>query len=225
MTNQSDPLLREVDEALRHDRLMEQWQQYRMPLLIAAIVFVVVSLGFTQWRNYREAKAGNAMEEFAAAQQLMKEEKFAPAAQAFSDIAQHSFTHELADLAHLWQARALSEAKQTPAAIQILQALVAQPQSKQRIWRDIACIRLATLDAAQSSCLALNDGSPLNGERSLLRAAQLWHDDHAEEARLLLQALLDNTQTPESVRENARRYLAVIAPSGAALRTESSPKH
>lgn len=216
MADTGDALLREVDEQLRHDRAVALWKQYRRPLLFWAVVVVLFAVGMTQWRTYQEQKSGQALEAFTAAQALLATGKANEAASAFAAIAEQSKGKERGDLAHLWQARALIAAKKPEDAAGVLVALAEHPQSKQLLWRDAACLRLAALDEAKAApCLASADKSPLAAQRQLTRAAALWHGGHIVEAQPLLEALVNDVATPNSVRSAAQHYLGGIAPKPA----------
>ncbi len=222
MIETTDPLLREIDEALRHDRMMAQWKRYRRMFIAVAAVLIVFTLGYTQWQNYRIASAGRAMEAFTAAQTLMKQENFEEAVTAFAALAEDSSSRELTDMAHLWQARALMGANRTEEATALLVQLADQPRSKQLVWRDLACLRLAALDETKATpCLAARNHSPLAAQRKLTYAAHLWNIEKPSEAQPLLEMLAKDEATPTSVREHAKRYLGVIAPTpGASAKQE-----
>lgn len=212
MIQTTDPLLREIDEALRHDRMMAAWKQYRRLFIVFAVVLVAVTLGYTQWQNYRDRKSGEAMEALTAAQTLFGEEKFVQAAEKFATIAADSTTRELADIATLWQARALLGADRKEEAVSLLTQLANTPRSKQLIWRDLACLRLAALDESKATCLTAKDDSPLAAQRKLTQAAIVWHQKKLGEAQTMLESLVNDSETPSSVRDSAKAYLGVVAP-------------
>lgn len=212
-TTNDDLLLREVDEALRRDRIMAQWKRYQRPVLFGVAAIIVFMLGMTQWRSYLQTQAGKAMQQFAAGQTKVAEGNFSEAATIFAGIAEHTSTHELADLARLWQARALVGAEKKADAVALLDALANHPRSHQHMWRDLACLRLVALDESKAGCLATPDASPLAAQRTLVRAAIAWNADNSDEARRLLETLLNNPDTPVSVRDSAQRYMAVVAPA------------
>ena len=213
MTDQGDSLLREVDRDVRDERMAALWQQYRRPVMVGIAAIILGTFAATQWRDYREKQAGIALQEFSAAQQLFAAKKFDDAAPAFATIAAQHKGNELADIAHLWQARALLSANKNAEAMGAFADLAEHPQSRNLIWRDDACLRLVALDASKSACLGADDNSPLQPQRTLTRAALLWSQQKAPEAQTLLEGLINNTETPASVRESAKRYLSVIAPA------------
>jgi hypothetical protein len=216
MTDQGDSLLREVDQAMRDDRMAALWQQYRRPILVAMVAIIFGTIGNAKLRDYRETRAGEAMQQLSAARQLFSQKKFDEAAPAFAIIAHHHKGDELGDMANLWQARSLLAANKKSQAITVLSSLAEHPQSRNHVWRDTACLRLVALDATQAKCLTAEDASPLAAQRTITRAALLWNEEKTSEAQALLEGLINHTKTPASVRDNAKRYLSVIAPTKAA---------
>lgn len=206
----TDSLLREVDDDLRHDRMMALWRQYRKPLLAAVIALVVATAGASLWKNYQEKKFGDAMQEFAIAQKQYEAGNYKDAADDFATTADISINDNLRDQAHLWQARALEKDGRTAEAVKLLEQIATTPEGSDLIWRDLACIRLVGLDASKHACL--NEGaSPLSAERDLIRAATLWQDGKSDEAGKILHALANDANAPKPVRERAQNYLSAAA--------------
>ncbi len=222
MTNTSDPLFREVDEAVQRDRLHALWNEYRRPIIAAVIAMIGFSIGMSQWHTYQEQKAGRAMEQFSAAQDLYAQEKYMDAANDFAALATQPATPEIADMAHLWQARALIAAKKEAEAIALLVALAEHPQSTKLVWRDLACLRLVTLDASKNTCLDADANSPLATQRKLVQVAHLWESQKSDEARSILEALIADPNTPQSTRISAQNFLSVL-PAPAKIAAQQTP--
>lgn len=218
-----DPLFQEIDEAVQRDQMLALWKQYRKPIVAAIALFVMLTLGLSQWRNYQERQAGLALEKFSAAQDLFKHEQYEAAAAAFAELGAHPASKEAGDMAHLWQGRALVEAKKLPEAITVLQDLAEHAHSKQFIWRDLACLRLVALDSTKTSCLALSGESPLASERKLTQAALLWEQHQFDEARAVLQPLTLDPLASQQVRERAQRYMSVLPAPKPTVTTNPAP--
>jgi len=207
---QEDSLLREVDDAVRHDRMLALWQRYRQPLFAAAIALVVATAGGSVWNGYQEKKAGESMQQFAIAQAQYDAGAYKDAADSFATTADIALKGELRDLAQLWEARALEAGGKKNAAVKRLEELATNPQGGDLVWRDLACLRLVGIDSSKTACL--KDGaSPLAGERDLVRAAVLWQDGKADEAAALLTKLANDPNANDSVRTRAQQYLSAVA--------------
>lgn len=203
-----DSLLREIDDALRHDKLMDLWRRFRAPILAAAIALVVATAGHGIWQNYQEKQGGIALEKLTSAELLYGQGKYAEAEAAFAALAKESHGN-VRDMALLWQGRAIEQ--QEPArAVSVLAELANHPSGSDAIWADLACLRLAGIDEARASCLGNPQASPMKPERDFLRAARLWKEGDVVQARITLKKIADNAQLPETLRGRARDFLAVM---------------
>jgi hypothetical protein len=204
-----DSLLREVDDAVRHDRMVALWKKYRTPVLAFAVALVVATGGSSFYREYQQKQAGINMAQLVSAQSDYNASKFADAATKFEKLATNGKRANVRDLARLWQARALEKSGNTEAALKPLAKLAEHPESNDLIWRDLACLRLASLDAKNHTCLGA-DNSPLASERRLAKAADLWQQGKNDDAAKLLASLAADSSAPESVRQRAAQYQSAV---------------
>ncbi len=209
---EEDNLLREINEAVRHDRLVALWRQYRLPALCAAAALIVATAGGSMWNSYQDKRAGQAMQQFAIGQEEFKSGAFREAADSFATTADVALKGALRDLAHLWQARALEKYGKTDRAVVLYDQVANKPDGNDLVWRDLACLRLVALDEKKTACLSYGD-SPLVGERHLVRAATLWQQGKKDEAAVLLGLLADDVNQSESVRTRAQNYLSAVSAS------------
>lgn len=207
---EEDTLLREVDDMLRHDRMVALWKQYRTPVLASALALIVATAGGTLWSGYQDKRAGQAMQQFAIAQDQFNSEAYAEAADSFATTADVALKPELRDLAHLWQGRALDKAGKADKAVPLFEQVATNPEGSDAIWSDLACLRLVALAPKKNTCLSAG-ASPLAGERDLVRAATLWQEGKTEEAAKILTALSTDAKQSEAVRTRAQHYLSAVA--------------
>lgn len=210
MPPQDDSLLRDVEDAIRHDRMMALWRTYRGPLFAAAAALVVATAGSALWKTYEKNRAGEAMQQFTIAQQRYEAGDFKAAADDFATTAEIGMGGALRDLAHLWQGRALIADGRTQEAVTVLEQVATAPEGDDAIWSDLACLHLVGIAPTKTDCLKAGD-SPLAGERALVRAASLWQQGKMEEAAALLDSIAANASYSESLRSRARDYRSVTA--------------
>ena len=86
MVDQNDMLIREVNDAVRADRLQRFWRQYRWPVMVAAILLVLFTAGNSLWRHYQQQQAEAMTLAFAEAQGHYQREEFAKAVQFERDL-------------------------------------------------------------------------------------------------------------------------------------------
>lgn len=208
MAEPKDTLLREVDEALRADRVANLWQEYRGTLLAVIIAAVVFAAAFSIWQAYQKNQAEAAMAKFDAAITLFQNGERAKAETAFAGLAKAG-SGEKRDLAQLWQARVLEAMGREKDAVPVL-TQVAQSSAGDLLWRDIACLRLMGLSADLPASCTAGDDSPLRPMRDEWRAGQLWKEGKVKEARALL-AVIANSEGSEVNRGQRERAAALLA--------------
>ena len=203
----ADTLLQEVDEALRAERAGALWAKYRGTIIGVAVALVLGVAAKTGWQHYREAKGGEMLVKLTEAQTLLEGGKPVEAATAFGAIAAEA-TGEFKDLALVWQSRALLNAGKKDEAIAPLKAAVADGAS---LWSDIACLRLAGLDAAAAdSCLGAKTASPLAAIRAQWSAANLWAKGDVSGAKAMLEALIADKNTTPDTSARLTQWLALM---------------
>lgn len=200
----ADSLLREVDEALRADRASALWQKHRSVIITFAVVLILGTAANSLWQAHRKTQGGERFAALSMNEQLLASGKAEEAAQGFKKVAAEA-SGEVKALALVWQSRAHVAAKQPEQAISALQAAVAQGHS---LWADIACLRLAGLDAkAAAPCLAANEKSPLAATRAEWSAANLWAEGNTAQAIAALERHAADPDTSPEARARVTQWL------------------
>lgn len=205
----NDNVLREIDQDLRNEKLRQFWRRFRVPILASVALLVAITAGSSIYEDHRSKKAGEAMVKLDAAIQQLQAGKPSEAAGSFDKLASES-QGELRDMALLWQARAEAQAQQADAALRTLNSLAEKPAGKDLVWRDMACLRLMAANADAPKACAAASNSPLKSQRLEWHAALLWQQGKADEARMLLRAIVDDENTPPSQRERAQRLMRAL---------------
>ena len=201
----ADSLLQEVDDALRADKFTAFWQQYRTTLFTFVILLILGTAAHSVWQHYKQEKGGEMLARLSATQQLLTDGKADEAAKGFGDIAKNA-SGEFKDLALVWQARALIAADKKDDAVSVLKEAV---NSGSNLWTDVACLRLAGLDAAvASTCLSNSKDSPLASTRAEWSAANLWAKGDRDGAIAAAEKLLKDPNTSADSRERVTHWLA-----------------
>lgn len=215
----ADNLLQEVDAALRADRAGALWNQHKKTLITFIVVLILATAANSIWQHYREARGGEMLANLIATQQLLEQGKADEAAQGFKKIADGA-SGEFKHLALVWESRALFAANKKDEATNALKQAVADGNS---LWSDIACLRLAGLDAkAAETCLASKNNSPLASTRAEWSAANLWAKGDADGAIAAIEKMLANKETPAESRQRLTQWLATMkAQKTAPVKNES----
>lgn len=202
----ADSLLKEVDDALRADRASALWQKHKASIIVFVVALVLGTAANSIWQQQREKNGAKTLTALSENQQLLARGDAAGAAKGFEKIASDS-SGQVQALALVWQARAHLAAKQTPEAIAVL-STAAKGNS---LWHDIACLRLAGLDAnAAAPCLADTKKSPLSAMRAEWSAANLWHSGKSAEAMAALDALIARADTSVDTKARLTQWRAAM---------------
>ena len=206
----ADTLLSEIDQALRADRAGALWNTYRTPLFAIAGALILGVAASSAWQAYREAKGGAMLVKLIEAQKLLDAGKSAEAATSFGEIA-NAASGEFKDLALVWQGRALVLSGKKDDAVNAFKSAAENGGS---LWSDVACLRLAGLDAASAEgCLSDKASSPLASTRAEWAAANLWaKGDNAAAKAAIEKILADKTTDPDTAARLTQWLTIVNAP-------------
>lgn len=207
----TDTLLQEVDAALRADRVAKLWHQHKHAIIGVAGAIILATAASNAWQSYREYQGGKTLAALDAAKSLMGAGKQEEAATAFGAVAARAHGETKA-LALTWQGRALASAGKTTEAVSVLSEATT---SGVNLWSDIACLRLAGLDAkAAAPCLGAKTDSPLKELRAQWAAANAWEAGDKEGAVKALEAMAADEKTSLETREQVKQWLAVVNAQG-----------
>lgn len=211
-------IFNEVDEELRRDQLKKIWERYS-GLIVGAALVVVAAVG--GWRGYqylenqRASKAGTAFE---AASTLSERNKHAEAEAAFAKLAQEA-PGGYRTLARL---RAAAEAAITDPQAGIKQydeigADAAVGQSEQDLAKTRAAMLMldtASYDELRQRLEPLTSaGRTFRHTARDLLAFSAWHAKDDNAARQWITLIVNDAETPSSVRSRAETLQSLLPPS------------
>ena len=212
----TDEFIREVDEAVRQDQWLKLWKQYGNYLVAAALAVVIGTAAGVGWRAWHASERLEEARRYAAAQQLMREDKPAEAAAAFAALAADADSGYRV-LARLRAAEAQAQAGDAAAAMATLEQLAANDDA-QPVYRslgELLATQRAFAEAQPSAVLAeleplVGIDDPWRYSALELRAlAQMQSGDTAA-ARQTLDDLLADPLTPPQLGRRAAELLAFL---------------
>ena len=212
----TDEFIREVDEAVRQDQWLKLWKRYGNYIAAAALAVVIGTAAGVGWRAWQQSERLEDARRYAAAQQLLREDKPAEAAAAFAALAEEAGGGYRV-LARLRAAEAQAEAGNPAAATATLEQLAANDDALP-VYRSLAellATQRAFANAQPTAVLAeleplvgIND--PWRYSALELRAlAQMQSGDTAG-ARQTLDDLLADPLTPPQLGRRAAELLAFL---------------
>jgi len=197
-------IVREVNEAIRQERLHKLWKELRIPVFFIVGLAIAATAGGSIWKEMTREKNAEFTQAMFAAKRLYDAKKFDEASTAFAALA----TEQSADkkqMALVWQARAERQTNADDAARKTLESALAI-KGGTLLWRDLACIELIPIaPELPKECVASED-SPLAPELTAAHAASLWEQGKTSEASALLDQLIQSQATPPVLKEQAEAW-------------------
>jgi hypothetical protein len=212
----TNEFIREVDEAVRHEQWLKLWKQYGSYFVAAALAVVIGSVAAIGWRAWQENQRLDDARRYAAAQQLLRDDKPAEAAAAFATLAEGANSGYRV-LARLREAEAQARAGDPAAATATLEQLAANHDADP-VYRSLGELLAAQRDFANAQPSAVLAGlEPLVGINDpwrysaleLRALAQMQSGDTAA-ARQTLDDLLADPLTPPQLGRRAAELLAFL---------------
>lgn len=210
-----DSLFREVDEEVRQEQLKQLWDRYGTYIMALCAAIVIGVAAFKGWQYWQLKQAEAASVTYGDALKLVQEGKRADADQALAKIDFPSF----ARLGKLRQAANLAIEGKTGDAVKLYDEVAADGSAAPPL-RDLARIRAGYLLADKSSPADLtgrlsgfdNDGSDWRGAaREIIALAAYRTADYALADRYA-NAIVADAALPVSLRERAKRMVALLTP-------------
>ena len=215
-----DPLLQEINEAVRQERYTRLWDRYRFHLFGVIGALVLVTAGFSVERELTRQNSAAFTKELVTAQKLMETEKYEEAANAFAQAAEKQ-SGERQAIARLWQATAQRASGAPEAANGTLRSYAEQADAS--LWRDIACIQLFGSESIPAACSGASEG----GFAALMRtqtASQLAMDGEWEKAEALMGLVAADARAPRALQAQADLWRDMFAAQHAMASMEAMRK-
>lgn len=216
MSEDSDALIREIDEEMRRERLARLWDQYGA-LVIGGAVAIVLLVGGWQWYvAYKLDRAQTAGAQFQEAVDMLGGKKKSEGLAAFEQIAREG-TPAYAILAKLRLAADQREAGKNAEALALYQE-IADDTSGDKLLRSFASLQIASLKVDDGTWTEVqnrlndlaDDSSPWRyTARELLGLAAFKHKQWSE-ARQAYTSLMSDPAAPQAIRQRAQTAMALI---------------
>jgi hypothetical protein len=210
-------IFREVEEDVRKERLEKLWKTYGEYVMALIVIAILGVAGWQVWKYYQDGQAGKAATAFTAAQHIANPEEAAAAYDALIKTAPGGY----GQLALLSKANALASANKTSDAMAIYKDIAAKDSGP---LGAVARLRAAWLEADTASRADLQSLlAPINTDTSawkqLAREVLAYSDYKAgkiAEAGDAFEALVNDTASPDGLKNRARAFAAFLKSGGGA---------
>ncbi|MCG8562475.1 MAG: tetratricopeptide repeat protein [Hyphomicrobiales bacterium] len=212
---------REVDEAVRQDRLKTLWDRYGIFVLAAAVLLVAGVAGYRGWEYWQAERSAESGARFMEALQLTEDGKTDEALKAYQEVLEDG-TGGYALLARFRLAAAAAKSGDKAGAVAAYDAL-AKDGSAGKIFQGLAKIQAATLRVDQADMGEMKDrldgltdaANPWrHSARELLGLAAHRTGDNAEAQRHFTDIMRD-PEAPPNLRRRAEIMLALVVKADA----------
>jgi len=212
----SDEFIREVDEAVRQDRWLKLWRHYSAYIVGGALAIVIGTGAGVAWRNYQDSQRLDEARRYAAAEELLRQDRFSEAAAAFLALAEDAGGgYDV--LARLRAAEAQIEAGEAGAAAASLDRL-AEDGDAAPVYRQLGDLLALqqNFDGADAAALTgrlagLSEANaPWRYSALELEALAQLRAGETEAARRTLETLLADPLTPGNLSRRAAELLASL---------------
>jgi hypothetical protein len=216
MSDQTDTLLREVQDEIRRERLATIWDRFGA-IIIGAAALVVIGVGGYKYAEHSNLVAREtAGKEFEAAVQLAAQSKTQEAHQAF-DAMIKTAPPGYSALARLRNAGALAAEKKTAEAVAAYDS-VTKDTNADPLLRDFATLQAALLrvDSADWTEMQnrlndlIRDGNAWRAPARELLGLAAMKAGNQDEARKAFEQVLGDSTAPPAIAERAQVMMRIL---------------
>lgn len=212
-----DAFIREVDEDLKNESMKKLWDKYGLFVLLIVIVSLTVAVSYESIKSWYIKRAENRTEGYAVALSMQNQGLFDDSLEALDSIINQKMG-TYAELAEMQKANILLEQNKEKEALALLEK-IANDKSRSLQLRDTALIKLASYrqDSATfeemsellSSITKSKDNAWYAVAEDML-ATILLRDGNIEQAKEIYNALLENQDTPDDLKNRIKDILSVL---------------
>lgn len=211
-----DKLLREVDNDLRADKLVEFWKKNGLYLIIFVVLILSITVSFETFKVWHQKKNQTWSDTYAYALNLQIQGKYDESLKVLNDIIAND--HDIyVDLAKVQVSNVLFEQGKTAEAISSLEKIIADDDINSKM-RDVSIIKLASykLDDAPKeeivallSPLASTNNSWTNVAKEMLAMLEV-REGNFEGAKKIYSEILESSDLSENLRVRVQDMLSVL---------------
>lgn len=212
-----DAFIREVDEDLKNESMKKLWDKYGLFVLLIVIVSLTVAVSYESIKSWYIKCAENRTEGYAVALSMQNQGLFDDSLEALNLIINQKMG-TYAELAEMQKANILLEQNKEKEALALLEK-IANDKSRSLQLRDTALIKLASyrqdgatfeeMSELLSSITKSKDNAWYAVAEDML-ATILLRDGNIEQAKEIYNALLENQDTPDDLKNRIKDILSVL---------------
>jgi len=211
-----DAFMTEIEDDLRDEQLQQIWDRYKNLVFGGMAAIVAVVAGYQYWQGQQAERLAAQADAYASAIIAIDEGNAATALQALGEVAAQGGNYQA--IADLQRAALLIDQGQRQDALSLYRTL-RDETGVALAYRDLASILWAMHGMGVEDVTALEDAlypltdptNPFSYSALELLALLAIERSDIEEARSILQDLLDDAGTPSGIRGRAEEMTAVLS--------------
>ncbi len=212
-----DAFIREVDEDLKNESMKKLWDKYGLFVLLIVIVSLTVAVSYESIKSWYIKRAENRTEGYAVALSMQNQGLFDDSLEAL-DLIINQKMGTYAELAEMQKATILLEQNNEKEALALLEKIANDKSSRQQL-RDTALIKLASYRQDSATFEEMSELlSPITNSKDNawyavaedMLATILLRDGNTEQAKEIYNALLENQDTPDDLKNRIKDILSVL---------------
>lgn len=214
---EDDVLIREIDEAVREDALLEFLRRHGIKLLAVIGLGIAALAAYLVWDHYREQDLETQSETLITALDYADQRDFKTASETVAPLISDGSSPGARAAARFVQASAALEAGDTAKATTLFKAIITDPETP-AVLRDLAKVREVAVNfdrmkpadvIAQLAPLA-KPGSPFFGSAGEMAAMAQLEAGNRTAAGQLFAAIAKDEDQPETLRSRARQMAGLM---------------
>jgi hypothetical protein len=195
----TDGLIREIDEALRQEKLQQFFRLFGRYIIILSAVILLATGGYVWWKSHIRSSYEQQTTKLHDAIFLVEEGKSYRARSMFNELAKNS-EDSIALLAGLWQVKLKYMAGKKEEAAEIAQNLEKKYGSNDEYAFYTDWLKMHTDPEAKNTTYHLSTQE--------MKAISLIQEKNYQEASVLLQQMLNAADMPDTMRDRTKKLLS-----------------
>ncbi|AUX70901.1 hypothetical protein CHX26_08015 [Porphyrobacter sp. HT-58-2] len=216
-SNEDEVLIREIDEAVREDAVLEFLRKHGVKVLGGIILGIAALGGYLVWDHFSEQKLEQQSETLIAGIDYLDQRDYVTAAEKVAPLLGADSSPGARAAARFVQASAALQAGDNAKASTLFRAIAADAEAPP-VMRDLAKVRDVSINfdtMKQSDVIAqlgplAKPGTPLFGSAGELVAMAHLEAGNRAEAGKLFAAIAKDEDLPESLRSRARQMAGLM---------------
>ncbi len=201
MDNSSDSLVREINEAMRAEKMQSFLRLFGKYIIVLSALILFATMGYVWWQNSKQSQYQKISGKFFHAIELIENEKANKAKPIIDKLAENP-DEKIALMAQIWQVKLKYLANKPGEAVAIAEKLMQNTMGKKSLapYHDWAQLHAKPSVENQTYRLSALE----------MQAAKHVQNNDMQAANAILQRIQQDEQAPQTMRDRAKTMLSIV---------------